>query len=274
MLTHPQRLLRTRTAADRALGPRGADARTLYLREASCLRVEANGDTLVVATQRPGEPLRHLRFPVQRVSRVVCSTAVGWSGAALQLCLHRRLSICWLDQHGEALGGLYSHHVEMARFSTALDLLLETPEGHLGYQHWLKARRMHVQLQWGRAGGSAITPQQWETTKRNWVYGGLVTVHLPAAMEGLLAACVAQQLQVHQVLPVQFGPGGEPVLLAANLTLLLWAEMNLCCGSLADHAEPGPALVQLFERWQARNASALLLHLHSLQRLAAKALQA
>ena len=74
-------------------------------------------------------------------------------------------------------------------------------------------------------------------------------------------------------MPVQPGPGGEPVLLANDLTWLLWAEMNLCCGALADHTEAGPELVQLFERWQARNASALLLHLLSLQRLASKELQ-
>lgn len=273
MLAHSQRVLRTRSAADAAQTPRGADARTLYLREASCQRVDAGGDALVVGTQRTGEPLRRLRFPLQRVARVVSSTTVDWSGAALQLCMQRRLSICWLDGHGEALGSLHSHRGEIAPFASALDLLLETPDGHARYQHWLKSRRMQVLLQWGRTDGPPIPPRQWEATKRSWVYHTQFSAHLPSALQGLVAACVAQQLQAHDLMPVQLGPGGEPVQLAHDLTWLLWAEMNLCCGALADQTETGPETVLLFERWQARNASALLLHLLSLQRLAGKELQ-
>lgn len=270
MLAHAQRLLGTRTAADGAHAPRGADARTLYLGLATCQRVDGGGDALVVSAQREGEPLRRLRFPLQRVARVVSSTSVDWSGAALQLCLQRHLSICWLDRHGDALGSLHSHQAETAQFATALDVLLETPEGHARYQHWLKSRRMQVQLQWGRTDGLVISPRQWEATKRSWVYGAQFAVHLPAALHGLVAACVAQQLHAHQLLPVQFGPSGEPVLLAHDITWLLWAEMNLCCGALADQTEAAPEITLLFERWQARNASALLLHLAHLHRMAGK----
>lgn len=272
VLAHSQRVLRTRSAGDGAQATRGADARTLYLQEASCQRVDAGGDALVIGTQRAGEPLRRLRFPLQRVARVVSSTAVDWSGAALQLCMQRRLSICWLGGHGEVLGSLHSHRGESAPFAATLDLLLETPDGHARYQHWLKSRRMQVQLQWGRADGPPIPPRQWEATKRSWVYQAQLSAHLPSALQGLVAAGVAQQLLAHGLVPVQLGPGGEPVQLAHDLTWLLWAEMNLCCGPLADQTAVGPETVLLFERWQARNASALLLHLLSLQRLAAKEL--
>ena len=272
MLAHAQRVLRTRSAADGALATRGADARTLYLQEAACQRVDAGGDALVIVTQRAGEPPRRLRFPLQRVARVVSSTTLDWSGAALQLCMQRRLSICWLDHHGDALGSLHSHHSQNASFASTLDLLLETPDGHARYQHWLKSRRMQVQLQWGRTDGPPISPAQWETTKRSWVYGATFAAHLPSALQGLIAACVAQQLQAHALLPVQLGPGGEPVLLAHDLTWLLWAEMNLCCGPLADQVDASPETAHVFERWQGRNASALLLHLLSLQRLAGKEL--
>ena len=272
MVAHSQRLLRTRLAADGDRAARGADARTLYLREAACQRVDAGGDALVIATQRPGELVRRLRFPLQRVARVVSCTTVDWSGAALQLCMLRRLSICWLDQRGDALGSLHSHTAEIAPFASALDLLLDTPDGHARYAHWFKSRRMQVLLQWGRTDGLVISPQQWEATKRSWVYRAELAAHLPALLQGLAAASVAQQLQAHGLLPVQIGPGGEPVQLAQDLTYLLWAEMNLCCGALADQTGDGPETVLLFERWQARNLSALLLHLLSLQRLASRGL--
>lgn len=273
MLAHSKRVLRTRSADAVAPAPRGADARTLYLREASCRRVDASGEALVVETQRAGEPLRRLRFPLQRVARVVSGTSVDWSGAALHLCMQRRLSICWLDAYGEAWGSLHSHRGERAGFASALDLLLETSDGHARYQHWLKSRRMQVLLQWGRAEGPAIAPRQWESTKRSWVYQAELSTHLPSALKGLIAASVAQQLQTHGLMPVQIGPAGEPVPLAHDLTWLLWAEMNLCCGLLADQTDTGAETALLFERWHARNASALLLHLLSLQRLANKELQ-
>ncbi len=273
MLAHSQRLLRTATAADGAHAPRGADARTLYLSTSTCQRVDASGDALVVTAQRNGEPMRRLRFPLQRVARVVSSAALDWSGAALTLCLQRHLSVCWLDGRGDALGSLHSHQAEAAPFSTALDLMLETPEGLGRYQHWLKARRMKVQLQWGRSTATTISPQQWESTKRSWVYQAQLAPHLPSALQGLLAAAVAAQLQVHRLAPVQHGPGGEPILLAQDLTLLLWGEMNLCSGPLADQAEGNRAIALVFERWQAANGSALLLHLASLQRVASKELR-
>lgn len=272
MLAQSLRSIRTGTAADRTHAPRGGDARTLYLGAAACQRVDAGGDALVVSIQRNGEPQRRLRFPLQRVARVVSGTAVDWSGQALQLCLQHHLSICWLDGHGQALGSLHSHHAQTAPFATALDVMLETAEGLARYQHWLRSRRMQVQLQWGRTSAAAISPRQWEGAKRSWVYLAQFTPHLPSGLHGLLAASVALQLQTSQLLPVQLGPGGEPVPLAQDLSWLLWAEMNLCCGPLADQTEGGPEIALFFERWQACNGSALLLHLGSLHRAASREL--
>lgn len=274
MLTASHRQVRTRTAADGAHAPRAADARTLYLGQATCQRVDASGDALVVSAQRDGGPLRRLRFPVQRVARVVSSTVVDWSGAALQLCLQRHLSICWLDGRGVALGSLCCHGSQTASFATALDVMLDSPTGLERYLAWLKSRRMQVQLQWGRSSAADISPQQWESSKRSWVYQAQLSPHLPAALLGLIESQVASELQLQCLLPVQFGSCGESVLLAQDLAHLLWGEMNLCCGTLADHAEGGQKAALIFERWQARNGSALLLHLGSLHRVANKELHA
>ena len=272
MLSALQRQLRSSSAADGAHSPRGADARTLYLGAATCRRVDASGDALVVSTQRDGQTARRQRFPLQRVARVVSCTTTDWSGAALQLCMQRQLSICWLDGHGVALGSLSSHHAQTAPFATALDVMLETQDGLGRYGHWLKSRRMQVQLQWGRTSTTRIAPQQWEATKRSWVYNAQFAPHLPAALRGLLDASVAAQLQQHRLLPVQQGPGGESVPLAQDLGLLLWAEMNFCCGPLADQSQGNREATLVFERWYASNGSALLLHLASLQRVANKEL--
>ncbi|MEI8326591.1 MAG: CRISPR-associated endonuclease Cas1 [Betaproteobacteria bacterium] len=266
--------MRSHTAADGANAPRAADARTLYLGQSTCQRVDGSGDALVVSAQREGGPLRRLRFPLERVARVVSSTALDWSGAALQLCLQRHLSICWLDGRGVALGSLHSHGGQTTSFATALDVMLESPLGLERYQAWLKSRRMQVQLQWGRSSAAGISPQQWESSKRSWVYQAQLAPHLPAALYGFSESLVASELQRQCLLAVQFGPCGESVPLARDLTQLLWAQMNLCCGTLADPCDGGQETTLLFERWQAQNGSALWLHLGSLNRAANQELQA
>ena len=274
MLRGPTRILRSSLAADGATAARGADARTLYLQEATCQRVDASDDALVVTVQRNGEKARQMRFPLERVARIVSSTALDWSGAALQLCLQRHLSICWLSGRGDALGSLYSHRPHALPFASALDLLLETDAGLARYAHWHRSRRMHVQLQWGRLSEQDIAPQAWEACKRHWVYQAQIDAHLPPRLNGLLAAVVAQQLQKDGLAPVHAGPAGTSVPLADDLVCLLWAEMNLCTGPLADQIDGGEELALVLERWQSRNGSALLLHLSSLQRLAGKEIYA
>jgi CRISPR-associated protein Cas1 len=64
----------------------------------------------------------------------------------------------------------------------------------------------------------------------------------------------------------------EPLRPAVDLCQLLWAEMNLCTGSLTDTAQGDKDIIALFERWTARNGVALALHVSSLYRTAMKAI--
>ena len=130
---------------------------------------------------------------------------------------------------------------------------------------------MEVLLRWGKTSVREIEPQEWEATKRSWVYAAELTVHLPAALRGHCQAWVAAQLAQLPLPPIWWGPQGERIDLDEDLTQLLWAELNLCTGSVADGTEGERELVHLFESWHSGNGSALLLHLSSLHRLANKA---
>lgn len=243
-------------------------ARALYLGAAEKKRVACTDEALVVTNERK----QTWRYPVARVARVVCSTVVDWSGAALALCLRRGIGIAWVDARGEPLGASYPQARTNTSFGTALELLVEAPEGALQYQHWQRARRMDVLIRWGHTHPDSISPQHWEATKREWVYAGGYAVHLPGALRGLCLAYVAAQLARHGLPPVLWGPQAQRVDLDEDLCELLWAEMNLCAGSLADTVNADAPATALFERWNGRNASALTLHIHSLQRTAMKAL--
>ena len=245
-----------------------AGARALYLGARDKKNVTCTDEALVVRNERQ----QTLRYPLARVSRVVSSTVTDWSGGALALCMQSGIAITWLDGHGNALGTCYPRQRRHPPFATAVELLTESPEGLTRYHDWLRARRMEVLVHWGKSRADQISPALWETTKRDWVYGRRFTQHLPTVLQGHCLAWVGAQLAEQGLHPELWGPDVQPVNLDHDLCELLWADMNLCAGSLADAANPDEPATTLFERWNAGNGGALMLHIASLCRTAMKAL--
>ena len=244
-------------------------ARALYLGSREHKRVSCTAEALVVTNARA----QTMRYPVARIARVVSSAdVVDWSGPALALCMRAGIGITWLDAKGKAMGSIYPQPRRHTPLATALELWTEAPGGPTHYQNWLRSRRMDVLVRWGVACADSITPQQWESTKREWVYAGEYTQHLPTGLRSLCLAYVAAQLGISGITPLLWGPQVEGINLDEDLCELLWGEMNLGTGTLADNTDFEPELTTLFERWSNRNASALTLHLTSLHRTALKAL--
>ena len=247
----------------------GPGARALYLGGREHKRVTCTDAALVVTNERA----QVLRFPLARVARVVSSAdVVDWSGTALALCMRAGIGITWLDARGQALGSLYAQPRQSASLATALELWSERADGPERYQNWLRARRMDTLVRWQQEHQDTVTPQQWEATKRDYVYGGHVLVHLNPELRSLCLAYVAAQLNSHGLTPQLWGPRLQAMNLDEDLCNLLWAEMNLGAGTLADKTTDSATATELFERWSARNASALTLHLVHLHRTALKAM--
>jgi CRISPR/Cas system-associated endonuclease Cas1 len=99
-------------------------ARTLYLGGATVKHVACSGAALVITA--PNSSVR--RYPVARLSRIVCSAHVNWQGAALALCMRSGIPIVWSDAHAQPLGICYSQQHRQQAFSQALELMLE---GHV-----------------------------------------------------------------------------------------------------------------------------------------------
>lgn len=245
-----------------------AGARALYLGATEKKRVACTTEALVVSNERK----QTYRYPVSRVARVVSSTVVDWSGAALALCMRQGIGIAWVDARGNALGISYPQIRSNTDFCTALEVMTESEQGTVRYQHWLRTRRMDVLIRWASTQPQTLSPMQWENTKREWVYASQYTVHLPTPIRSLCLAYVGAQLTRHGLPPMLWGPQAQRIDLDEDLCELLWAEMNLCAGSLSDHVNQEQPATALFERWCGHNASTLMLHIHSLQRSAMKAL--
>lgn len=244
-------------------GPRPG-ARALYLGGRDKKQVSCTEEALVVRNDRA----QTLRYPLARVARVVSSTVVDWSGAALALCLRQGIGISWIDTRGEALGTCYPRQRCHPKLACAVELWLEAPMGMDHYRHWLRSRRMDVLVRWGGELANGVDPAQWEGTKREWVYASQFRQHLPSSLRSHLLAYTGAQLAAHGVPPLAWGAQAQAIDLDEDLCELLWAEMNLCCGTLTDAAQGDREIITLFERWTARNGAALVLHLSSLYRTA------
>lgn len=251
-----------------APSPPAAGARALYLGSDSKKRVTCTAEALVVSSANG----QVRRYPIARLARVVSSTEVDWAGPALSLCMRSGVCIAWVNAQGDIIGAAHPQLRARISFATALELMVEAPNGELQYQHWQRARRMSIHANWAQTESGVQTLHQLEATKRQWVYANERPNHLPPALRALCLAYVVAQLSRHGLPPVLWGPEAQQISLDEDLCELLWVEMNLHAGNLADTVSVRPSVTVLFESWSARNASALLLHIHSLQRRAMKAL--
>ena len=132
------------------------------------------------------------------------------------------IGITWLDTKGCAVGSIYPQQRAMTPLATALELWTEGADGPAHYHYWLRSRRMDVLLRWGQACSDAITAQQWESSKREWVYGGQTAAHLPPGLRSLCLAYVAAQLSACGLTPLLWGPLLEGIDLDEDLCELLW----------------------------------------------------
>ena len=247
---------------------RAADARTLYLAAAEPLRVTSTGEALVVS--RPNQA--HLgvqRVPVARVLRVICTAQVDWSGAALALCMQRGITVSWLDAQGADRGHLWPARPRQVDLADALNALAgDEPGWSDSYHHWLRHQRLAVLQRWQgeRAGaGAPVGEAEWQQAKRSWVYQDQLPEHLPPLLLGMAAGLVTHRLSECGLQAHYWCCAGEPMALAADLTRLIWAEMNFCAGALAEAVAQPREAAAIFERWSGTCVGALHQHLANLR---------
>ncbi len=131
------------TAVNNRRPPRGAelpiDTRPLYLGPSPDTYVSLDGPALCVSREEQAPQL----FPLQRLSRVVTATAIGWSSNALLACAERGISIVFMDENGDVAARLTGRpgardemHKRLIEF-----LLLPQAEGMYGYWYRNYRRR-------------------------------------------------------------------------------------------------------------------------------------
>lgn len=253
---------------------RAVEPRTLYLAAPVPMRVSSTGEALVISRQDEHAPVR---LPVDRIMRVVCNELTEWSGAALALCLYHGVSVTWMDSHGATAGHLWPRQPQRCSLGEALDILgTDQPLWVERYACWLRHERLRVLKHWGQqreASGCPVGVPEWSQAKQAYVYRGEIAVHLPWVLQGMAGALVASRLLESGLEPHYWCIGSdEPLALAEDVTALIWAEMNLSAGPLAEAIERPAEAAALFERWSGTCASLIHEHLAHLHNQALRAL--
>ena len=260
-------LARRHTAAD--LPAR----KPLYLLSPAPARMDANADHLVLRRES-GSPIR---FPLARICRVICNRHLAWSGAALALCLAEGVPITWVDGHGHALGNTQTHYAQPLPFATLIETYLELPDWPQRFANWLARRRLETLTTCAKRAaetGHGLDATSFQALKREYVYNGVHPQAFDADGEGWCHALAVDRLHREGLQACYWGFDASQLELAAALAALLWAELNLDCGTLPASADRGIVVARLFEAWAHQREARLLLHLGDLKRHLAREIEA
>ncbi len=253
-------------APNRFAATRGALPRKpLYLATRNAMRIDADGNHLIL--RRAGAPVE--RFPLARVDRIVCNRHADWSGAALAACLAHGIPLIWLDGKSEAVGSALPRVAVASPMTASLESYLELPDWTVRFDNWIRRRRLETLTAWAlRSAREDRAPdaEAFQQMKRAYVYNGEFPEVFAAEGRGWCHALVVRHLHLQGLQARYWGYDGQPLELADQLANLLWAELNLDCGSLPAGAPADRTLMLIFETWARRREERLSAHLADLKR--------
>jgi hypothetical protein len=167
----------------------------LYLGGGEHLAVRLDGPALLV--QGAGRCAG--RYPLDRLSRVVCGTEVGWDTLALIECLVRGIVVTFTDRRGRVAGLCFGPRRREPTLAQSLAAFLDRPDWEERYDLWRTAQERREIL---RALGALRLRQEDlratqvrarlfnHLTRAGWARPGTAFERL----EGYLETCVAERL--------------------------------------------------------------------------------
>lgn len=261
--------LAQRTQAATDMPPR----KPLYLLRQEPARIDAGDDHLLLR-RAAGNPMR---FPLVRLCRIICTHHVTWAGAALSLCMREGVPITWVDGHGHALGSTQTRYPQPLPLSTLIDTYLELPDWPRRLDNWLARRRLETLTTCAKRAaetGHGLDAFRFQALKREYVYNGEHPIAFNPEAEGWCHALTIDRLHREGLHGYYWGYGASRLALADELAALLWAELNLECGTIPAGAEQGIVIARLFETWAHQREGRLLHHLEDLKRHLSREIEA
>ncbi len=201
----------------------------LYLYGHNPTQVGADGPALIVRIAQKAP----LRYPLSRLARVIAGPRVEWQARALAACQRESLPIVFLDAAGEPTGYLQPMQGKPSRLDSVIEEMINRTDWAMHFSHWLRAERMDLVQDWHQAQqavGKDIDEDDFREIVRQHVYrpeSEDLTFVQASPQTGALTAYTLQTLQQAGLKPRYWGPHGDPLELAAELTRLLGLALHL-----------------------------------------------
>jgi hypothetical protein len=169
----------------------------LYL-DGRNLQVRLDGPALKVSKPETADVL----FPLQRVSRVVSSSTVGWELPALLACAEKGITVNFLDEHGDLVARCIGRVDDQDGLDRLLEEFLYRPDWENFYQQWLAAvENMALRSVARRSGLRFTEAPDAGTLRKMFLEGaksmgaGLAFERMGQILQSLLLAFVSQYFQ-------------------------------------------------------------------------------
>lgn len=237
----------------------------LYLMTSHNARIDANGAALFFKS----DSLPAQTFPLARITRIVCRNHIDWTGRALSTCLAEGIVIVWVDGHGHANGHACAAMQKPDSLSTLFDHYLELKDWPRRLQNWQARRRLAALISAAKRrleNGHPLDATEFATIKHDYIHLGELHPRFDPQVQAWCHALTLDRLNKIGLADCYYGFDGTRLDLAAVLTDLLWAELNIEAGNLATSHIPNPTLARIFETWAIDRERHLLDHLGDLHR--------
>lgn len=237
----------------------------LYLLSKAPAQADANTDHLVLRRNDAGP----MRFPLARVCRIICNSHLTWTGGALSLCLAKGIPITWVDGHGHALGTTQTRYAQPLPFATLIESYLELRDWPKRFANWRARRRLETLITCAKRAaetGHGLDALSFESLKREYVYNGIHPLAFSVEGQAWCHALAVDRLHREGLQGCYWGFDATRLELATELAALLWAELNLDCGTIPSSTDSTIVIARLFETWAHQREARLMHHLGDLKR--------
>lgn len=220
----------------------------LYLlsSEKSILLYQSNSLVL----KRSEHPI--IRFPLERINRIVANKNIHWSGNALMETLKRKIIISWVSAESEVIGNATPIQAEYD-LQDIFSLLVETKNWQALYENALRFIRMSIlkDILLAEKNKSSHYFDNVESLKRKFVYANEFEVVFSKEIKAWCENHVVQQLISAGLNLSYTGPNKTILALSDDLSHLLFAKFNLEHHSFIAQAQE--INIHSFESWIKQN---------------------
>lgn len=246
--------------------------RALYVGGTLRWRADVRHGALELTSQQ--QPVR--RFPLTRISRIVCRVTLDWSGEALGACLARGIPVLFEDGRGVAAGFALPAVDPATPLHACFQRLADEPAAEHLLDNWFRHRRREVLAGWWAdwlRQHPRSTGALYAEFKRSFVYRAEVRAVLDPMLRPVCESAVLEALGRLGVLPAYLTGEAARLDVLCELTTLLWGQVNLESGTLAVMAAERKLQLDFLENWLSRNPALLNGHLQSLARFVVRTLR-